>query len=126
MDRRPARTALAHRATEAEAAEEAAAAGVGRASADLAVSVAMPETGPNWSAAIRVYQGYRYTVAIIANGAEPHTAEAELWWQRASEPTTTNWTYFRRQVAATGAEAARKVENEFREWVDGQIEAEER
>jgi hypothetical protein len=59
-------------------------------------------------AALRCYQGYRYTVVTIGNGAQPHTEEAELWWQRLSD-TDGKWRYFRRHVAATGAEAARQV-----------------
>lgn len=40
-----------------------------------------PEPPRTDRAALRVYQGYRYTIVSIANGAQPHTEEAELWWQ---------------------------------------------
>jgi hypothetical protein len=50
-------------------------------------------------------------------------AEAELWWQRETEKPVGRWTYFRRHVATTGVEAARRVEADFREWVEGQLEA---
>jgi hypothetical protein len=76
------------------------------------------------SAALRVYHGYRYTITIITNTPKRQTAEAELWWQKASEPTTAKWSYFRREVAANGAEAARKLEAHFFEWIEGQREAE--
>ena len=46
-----------------------------------------PEPPRTGSAALRVYQNYRYTVVAIINGAQPHTQEAELWyaarWTRA-------------------------------------------
>src|SRR4029453_19265662 len=48
-------------------------------------------------AEIRFYQGYRYTVVTIVNGAQPHTEEAELWWQCLNE-TDAKWRYFRRHV----------------------------
>jgi hypothetical protein len=77
------------------------------------------------TATFRFHLGYRYTVVTIANGAQPGTAEAELWWDRPGEQDP-RWRYFRRHVAATGAEAARRVEADFREWVEGQMEAEGR
>jgi hypothetical protein len=80
---------------------------------------------PDLSAAIRFYEGYRYTIAIITNTEKRQTAEAELWWQRKSETTTSRWYYFRRQLAASGAEAAKRVEADFLEWVEGQREATE-
>ena len=89
----------------------------------MTVSIVLVQYMPEAFAAIRTYQGYRYTIVTIANGAKSHTAEAELWWQKASEGTTAKWHYFRRHVAATGTEAAKRVESEFREWVDGQREA---
>ena len=76
------------------------------------------------SAAIRTYQDYRYTIITIINGAKPHTEEAKLWWQAETEPSFGRWTYFRRHVATTGAEAAKRVESDFKEWVEGQSEAE--
>jgi hypothetical protein len=69
-----------------------------------------------------IYQNYRYTIITIVNGAQPHTEEAELWWQRLSDPDA-KWRYFRRHVAATATEAARRVETDFLEWVKGQEEA---
>jgi hypothetical protein len=74
-------------------------------------------------AEIRFYQGYRYTVVTIVNGAQPHTEEAELWWQCLNE-TDAKWRYFRRHVATTGADAARWVESDFKGWVGGHMEAE--
>jgi hypothetical protein len=61
-------------------------------------------------------------VVTIVNGAEPHTEEAELWWHRLSE-TDGKWHYFRCHVAASGAEAARQVEADLKQWVEGQLEA---
>lgn len=72
-------------------------------------------------AAIRFYRGYRYTVVTIINGVQPRTEEAELWWQRMNDADG-KWQYFRRHVAATGAEAARRVEGDFLQWVEGQEE----
>ena len=84
-----------------------------------------PDTSPTGGAALRVYQGYRYTIVTFINGTgKPPTAQAELWWQRVAAPPLAKWTYFRRQVAATGAEAARNVEAAFTQWVDGRLEAE--
>jgi hypothetical protein len=80
---------------------------------------------PDVFAATRAHQGYHYTVVTIANGARPHTAEAELWYQQETGKPVGRWTYFRRHVATTGVEAARRVEADFREWVEGQREAEE-
>ena len=71
---------------------------------------------PDLGAAFRSYGAYRYTIVTIANGAQPHTAEAELWWHRPSEEGG-KWRYFRR------AEAARRVEADFKEWIEGQLEA---
>jgi hypothetical protein len=70
-------------------------------------------------AAIRLYRGYRYTIATIANGVQPHTVEAELWYELAGK-----WRYFRRYTADTGPDAGRRVEADFTEWVEGQREAE--
>jgi hypothetical protein len=64
------------------------------------------------------YRGYLYTVVTIANRAPPHTEEAELWWGGANDADGKGQ-YFRRHVAASGASAARQVETDFREWVDG-------
>jgi len=76
---------------------------------------------PDASAATHTYQGYRYTIVT-----QPGTAEAEqLWWDRPGGQDA-RWRYFRRHVAPTGAEAARRVEADFREWVEGQMEAEGR
>lgn len=50
------------------------------------------------------YRGYRFTVVTIANGAQPHTEEAELWWQRLTEKDG-KWRYFRRHIAGGAAEA---------------------
>jgi len=76
---------------------------------------------PSASVAIKEYSGYRYTITIIANGALMGTAEAELWWQRQDKGAKRR--YFGRRVAAIGADAARRVEADFRDWVDGQLEA---
>ena len=76
---------------------------------------------PDMSAALREYQGYRYTVTIIANSALPATVEAELWWQRQDKGA--KWRYFGRRVGVLGVEAARRVEADFKEWVRGQLEA---
>jgi hypothetical protein len=81
-----------------------------------------PDPNPG-GAALRVYQSYRYTIVTIVNGAQPHTAEAKLWWQRVNDAQR-KWQYARRHVAATGVEAARKVEADFKEWVAGRHEAE--
>ena len=75
-------------------------------------------------AAIRLHPGYRYTIVTIINGAKSHGEEAELWWQRETEPSVGRWAYFRRHVATTGAEGAKRVESDFKEWVEGQREAE--
>jgi hypothetical protein len=40
---------------------------------------------PDLGAAVRFYRAYRYTIVTIVNGAQPHTVEAELWWDRPSE-----------------------------------------
>jgi hypothetical protein len=82
-----------------------------------------PDPPAPGGAALRVYEGYRYTIVTIINGAQPHTEEAELWWQRLSD-SDGKWHYFRRHVAASGAEAARGVEVDFKEWIEGQEEAE--
>jgi hypothetical protein len=74
-------------------------------------------------AALRYYQGYRYTVVTIANGAQPHTVEAELRWDRPSEKEGGRWRYFRRQASETAEDAVRRVEADFKEWVEGQLEA---
>jgi len=74
---------------------------------------------PDVSAALREYQGYRYTVTIIANGGPKRTTWAELWWQRLDD-TERRWHYFRRHVAATVTEAVRGLEADFCAWVEGQ------
>jgi hypothetical protein len=82
-----------------------------------------PHNRTDRATAIRLYCGYRYTIVTIINGAQPRTEKAELWWQRETEQSVGRWTYFRRHVATTGAEAARRVESDFKEWVEGQMEA---
>ena len=54
----------------------------------------LPTTNSNREAAIRTYQGYRYTVVTIANSAVPETIEAELWYLDGEK-----WRYFRRCTA---------------------------
>jgi hypothetical protein len=39
-----------------------------------------PDPSRSGGAALCVYQGYRYTIVTIINGAQPHTPEAELWY----------------------------------------------
>jgi hypothetical protein len=84
-----------------------------------------PESSRPGGAALRVYEGYRYTIVTFLNGAgKPPTAQAELWWQRETDTPLARWTYFRRHVAPTGAEAARQVESDFMQWVEGRREGE--
>jgi hypothetical protein len=60
-----------------------------------------PDTPISGGAALRVYNGYRYTIITFINGGgKPPTAQAELWWQRESDTPLARWTYFRRQTAA--------------------------
>jgi hypothetical protein len=76
------------------------------------------------SAAFHEFNGYRYTITVMATGSKPHPVEAELWWSRADREHG-RWFYFRR-AAAEGAESAvQRVERDFKEWVDGQREATE-
>ena len=72
-------------------------------------------------AAMRLHEGYRYTIVTIVNGAEPHTVEAGLWFEAAESEA--RWKYFRRCSAKTSEEACRRVEAEFKAWIDGQMEA---
>jgi hypothetical protein len=67
------------------------------------------------------YQGYRYSVTVVANGSEPRRVEAELWWSEPNKDPAT-WHYFRRSVAATALEAVRQVEADFKAWVEEQRE----
>jgi hypothetical protein len=82
-----------------------------------------PDPSHPGGAALSLYQGYRYTIVTIIIGAQPHTEEAELWRQRETDTPLPRWTYFRPYVAATGAEAARRVAADFTLWVDGRLEA---
>jgi hypothetical protein len=76
-------------------------------------------------AAIRFYQGYRYTIVTIANGAKPHPIEAELWYALVDESGKVGrWTYFRRYGSAHPGDAERRVETDFTQWVDGRLEIE--
>lgn len=70
--------------------------------------------------AIRLYEGYRYTIVTFTNGAgkPPRRNSGE------ADPPLARWTYFRRQIAVTGTEAARQVESDFQAWVDKRLEAE--
>ena len=80
-----------------------------------------PDPSDHDGVAIRCYQGYRYTVVTIINGAQPQTQKAKLWWQRMNAADA-KWQYFRRYVAATGAEAAKRVEADFLQRVEGREE----
>jgi hypothetical protein len=85
----------------------------------------MPDQSRTGAAALRIYQGYRYTIVIIANGAKPHPYEAELWYAAVAEDGTVGrWYYFRRYASAQPADAERRVETDFRQWVDGRLGAE--
>jgi hypothetical protein len=52
--------------------------------------------------ALRTFQAYLYTVVTIANGAQPRTVEAELWWNRPADKDGGRWYYFHRYVDKTG------------------------
>jgi hypothetical protein len=80
-------------------------------------------TAPGPGAALREYRGYRYTIVTIANGAQPHTSEAELWYAALDGETVGRWYYFRRYVSAQAGQAARRVEADFTQWLDGRLEA---
>jgi hypothetical protein len=73
---------------------------------------------------IRLYRTYRYTVVTIANGAKPHTTEAELWYAALDESEKVGrWYYFRRYVSSQPGDAERRVEADFTQWIDGRLEA---
>jgi hypothetical protein len=80
------------------------------------------------SAALREHAGYVYSIATIVNTVERGTVEAELWYvlpgERQVDAGLRRRRYFRRSVDKTGAEASRRVEREFKEWVEGRQEAE--
>ena len=67
-------------------------------------------------AALRDHQGYR---------AKPRLIEAELWYAPLdASGKVGRWIYCRRHASAQPGDADRRVEAEFREWVEGQLEAE--
>jgi len=64
-----------------------------------------PDPSPPGGAALRLYQGYRYTIVTIANGATPHPIEAEPWYAAINEDGTLGrWTYFRRYASERAGE----------------------
>ena len=84
-----------------------------------------PDPARTGGAALRSYEGYRYTVVTFANGAPPHPIEAELWYAALDDSGKVGrWYYFRRCVSAQPGDAERRVEADFMHWVDGRLEAE--
>ena len=84
-----------------------------------------PDRSRSGGAALRVYQGYRYTVITMATGAKPHSTEAELWYApMEAGGKVGRWTYFRRYASAQPGDAERRVEADFMQWIDGRLEAE--
>jgi hypothetical protein len=73
--------------------------------------------------ALRTYQAYLYSVVIIANGAQPYSAEAELWWNRPADEGGGRWHYFRRCVDMAAEDAVRCVERDFKVWAQRQRHA---
>src|SRR4030095_8546613 len=68
--------------------------------------------------ALRTFQAYLYTVVTIATDAQPHTVEAELWWNRPADKDGSRWHYFRRYVDKTAEDAVRRVERDFKLWAE--------
>jgi len=76
------------------------------------------------AAALLEHEGFRYTVAIIANGAVPTTVEAEIWYYPPGvEARGDGWKYFGRWTAAEAAAARELVVHGFKAWVEEQREA---
>src|SRR5262245_13742273 len=71
--------------------------------------------------ALRTFQAYLYTVVTIV---QPHTVEAELWWNRPTDKDGDRWYYFRRYVDKTVEAAVRRVERNFKVWAESQRAAE--
>ena len=60
-----------------------------------------PDSLPPGGAALRDYQGFRYTVVTMATGGKPNPVEAELWYALLdASGKVGRWTYFRRYVSA--------------------------
>jgi hypothetical protein len=84
-----------------------------------------PDPSRTGGAALRVYQGHRYTIVTIANGIRPQPIDAELWYAALAEDGTVGrWYYFRRYASAQPGDAERRVEADFTQWLDGRLEAE--
>jgi hypothetical protein len=83
-----------------------------------------PDQSRPGRAALRNYEGYRYTIVTIANGAKPHPIEAELWYAAMAEDGTVGrWYYLRRYASENPGDAEHRVESDFTQWVDGRLEA---
>lgn len=78
-----------------------------------------PDTDRPDGVSLLTFQAYLYTVVTIANGAQPRTVEAELWWNRPADVDGGRWHYFRRYVDKTAEDAVRRVERDFRVWAEG-------
>ncbi len=77
------------------------------------------------AAALLMYEGYRYTIVTVANGAVPKQAEAELWYYPPGVKTSADrWKFFGRRTAADAATAQESVVGAFKAWVEGRQEAE--
>jgi hypothetical protein len=79
-----------------------------------------PDTDRPDGASLLTFQAYLYTVVTIANGAQPRTVEAELWWNRPADKDGGRWYYFRRYSDKTAEAAVRRVERDFKVWAEGQ------
>jgi hypothetical protein len=61
----------------------------------------------------------------IANGMQQCTVDSELWYAKDEAAKAGHWFYFRRYSSAQPGEAERRVEADFKQWVEGQLEATE-